>query len=391
MKNNSTFYRNITAVIGFALTVVGISISSRSVEAADVLYVGDGFDDTVKAFDADTGMPIDFHKGKPGIFVTKEPGDLHGPRGLIFTEIINNQGKPVSALVVANRNVDLPIDGAILTYNRTTGDFLEPLVAATDKRAPSGPRGIVQGGDNSDLFVASLPANNNPHADGRLRAYTKDGTFLTDLNAPPNFSVSFHPRGLVVGSDGLLYVSSTPVLGGLHGQILRFDPTTKAFRDVFVSDVAVRPAAIATSPNSGLNRPEGLVFGPDGNLYVTSFRADANDTDKILIFAGPDKPSPGSFIGKIDLDEVGKERAFAQALLFGPNGLLYVPISGPGSINQTVPASHTGEVRRYDVTKKEKPLVDVIVPPYLSAGPMEGPFYLTFGGTDPSTLAYSAP
>ena len=78
----------------------------------------------------------------------------------------------------------------------------------------------------------------------------------------------------------------------------------KGFVDVFIESNTV----------NNLHRPEGLVFGPDGNLYITSFLGvDANDVDKILVFDG----DTGEFLDKIDLYAVGQPRAFAQAILFG--------------------------------------------------------------------------
>jgi hypothetical protein len=293
--------------------------------------------------------------------------------------------------VVANQNVNLPISGAILTYNGATGAFMDALIPFTDKHAPPAPRGIVLGGA---LFVANLPQT-NPNPNGNLQAFTRDGVFVADLNPRGNFSVKFHPRGVVIGPDGLLYVSNAPSLSpglpgaGLHGQILRFDPATMAFRDVFISDNAVNPSATVTC-NCDFNRPEGLVFGPDGNIYVTSFRANSEDTDKIMIFAGPGSANPGAFLDEIDLDQVSgnpQDRASAQALLFGPGGLLYVPINGPGTTTGQSVGFSTGEVRRYNVGTKT---FDVIVRPFVKGGPMEEPWYLTFGKTDPATLAYPA-
>src|SRR5262249_37314957 len=137
-------------------------------------------------------------------------------------------------------------------------------------------------------------------------------------------------------------------------------PTSGAFLGVVVASDSV----------NDLQRPEGLVFGPDGNLYITSFRKDTTDTDKILEFNG----KTGAYIGKIDLDSVGGDRAFAQALLFGPNGKLFVPITGDDSHT-------TGQVRRYDVTTKT---YDV----FITSAHLGQPWYLTFNTTDPATLAY---
>ena len=101
------------------------------------------------------------------------------------------------------------------------------------------------------------------------------------------------------------------------------------------------------------------------------------DNDKILIFQGPDGVSPGDPIGQIDLDQVGQPRAFAQALLFGPGGFLFVPITGNGP--------DTGAVRRYDVSDKT---FTNFVKPAAQGGPLGQGWYLTFGKTDPGTLAY---
>jgi hypothetical protein len=373
MKNNANSYRKIIAMIAVALLAAGITRSSRA--GSDFLYVGDGKGtadgDTVKRFDANSGKYL-------GVFVKKDssgtnPGEpLIGPRGLLF----NHQGE----LLVVNQNVFQQQNGTILRYNGKTGDFLAALVPFSDPNSPVAPRGIVLG--KQYLFVASREAE-DILGNGRLRAFDPQSGELANngvLPVPADLaSGRYHPQGVVISPhDGLLYVSNAPVFLGLGGQILRYDPKTLTFLDVFASD---------DNCHCDFNQPEGLVFGPDGNLYVTSFRANTNDTDKIMIFAGPSKPNPGSFLGKIDLDPPFNDglRAVASALLFGPDGFLYVPITGPGPVNDLPPGVSTGEVRRYNVKNKN---YKVLVPAFVSGGPMLQPWYLTFGKTDPATLAY---
>lgn len=357
--------RNIGALFGVALLVLtaGFGAPPANAQESDSLYVGDQSDNTVKRFDATSGAFL-------GEFVKKGNSPVKGPRGLIF----NAEGD----LLVSNQNSGANKFGEILKHEGATGDFLGALVPHNDPNAPFAPRGIVLVDVNDDvLFVADTAGVGQNNPPGRLLAYAGDGVFLADLTPDPitefpgAFSTDeFHPRGVVLGPDGLLYVSVTHDLdpksahfNPLAGWILRFDPSNNgAFVDVFASHTGVGCAA-------HLHRPEGVAFGPDDRLYVTSFRANSNDTDKVLIFDGP-----ASCVAQIDLDQVGQPRAFAQAILFGPGGGLFVPISGGGP--------DTGAVRRYDVVTET---FSNFVPP---GGPLGQGWYLTFGNTNPATLAY---
>ena len=327
----------------------------------DYLYIGDGFDNTVKTFDAESGRFL-------GNFVPSGDNGLNGPRGLIFDHNGN--------LLVTNQNVlpppPAPQNGSILKYDAHTGQFQGFLVSPNDPNAPFAPRGIVLSKQNI-LFVADTIVETE--LNGEVRTY--DGTtgmFQGNLEHPPG--VQFFPRSVVIGPDGLLYVSvrnnPTTAEGQLGGRVVRYNPKTREFIDVFIEGDSI----------PDFNRPEGLVFGPDGKLYITSFRRNANDTDKILIFDG----RKGRLLDKIDLDVVGQPRAFAQAILFGPNGKLFVPITGQGPTVTGDPLGpDTGSVRRYNVKTKK---FEVFVRPALLGGPLTEPWYLTFGKTDPATLAY---
>ncbi|HSU31728.1 MAG TPA: hypothetical protein VLJ11_10880 [Bryobacteraceae bacterium] len=350
-----------TLLCAAALVPASLMRSQSNVPSTDILYVGDTADNTIKRFNAGTGSFLD---SQAGAFVLPGSGGLRGPRGIIIDPFLGNN------LIVVNQNVDLNFAGEILEYSAADGQFIAPIVPCNkptgrtcDSNAPFAPRGIVRSSDGR--FVV---ANIGKKEIGSVAQFDETGAFLGNLDFADFTGDSFgeyHPRGVVFGADGKLYVSvvgnldpNDPHFNPLAGFILRFQNGT--FLDVFASD--------STCP--ALHRPEGLVFGPDGKLYVTSFRADTNDTDKVLIFKGA-----GTCSGKIDLDTVGGVRTYAQALLFGPGGRLFVPIS------------NTGEVRSYDVQSKHfQSFVNAFGGP--SGGPLQAPYYLTFGNTDPGTLQY---
>jgi sugar lactone lactonase YvrE len=82
------------------------------------------------------------------------------------------------------------------------------------------------------------------------------GAFINYLVEPGAGGLS-NPQGLTFGRDGSLYVSSFNT-----NQVLRYDGSTGASLGVFAS-------------GGGLVNPNGLAFGPDGNLYLSSCGANA--------------------------------------------------------------------------------------------------------------------
>ena len=112
------------------------------------------------------------------------------------------------------------------------------------------------------------------------------------------------PGGMLFGPDGNLYVTS----GGNSDSVLRYDGRTGEFIDQFV-----------TSGSGGLNQPTGLIFGPDDNLYVSSGNPAVPSSDNVLRYDG----QTGAFIDEFVPAGSGGMNG-PTGLEFGPDGHLYV-------------------------------------------------------------------
>jgi sugar lactone lactonase YvrE len=317
-----------------------VAASVTGLARADTLYIGDAGDNLVKRFDVATGA-------RDAGFNTS---GLLGPNGMVIDG---------DRLIVVNQNVNTHLSGEVLAFDKETGASLGPIIAESDKDAPYVPRGIVLGPGGDDLFVGNFSTSQGKSHGSLLRYDLSSGVLLSNDPAKGFKNHDFHPRGVVFGPDGMLYAASPVSLKtGLGGAIVRFNPDG-TFSDVLVNDAG---------GFGHLNRPEGIVFGPDGNLYVTSFRAAPGDVDAVRIY----DPATGDFLRQINHHDpaAGDLRVSAQAILFGPEGKLYAPML------------QTGEVRAYDVTTGSYTT-------FIPAGTeLFNPFFMTFGQTDPSTLAY---
>ena len=189
----------------------------------------------------------------------------------------------ISLIAKANASVLISNDGTndIVAFDQQTGtfkgDFINPGaggLAIPDNLlyGPDGNLYVSSGGDNTADISAP---NNTPSA--ILRYDGKTGAPLGGPSAPSGSALFAsgggltRPYGAAFGPDGNLYVSSFR-----SNQIIRYNSTTGAFIDVFASDNNQGRGTL-----NGLNGPDGLLFGSDGSLYVATEGTANNEQGKI--------------------------------------------------------------------------------------------------------------
>ena len=154
------------------------------------------------------------------------------------------------------------------------------------------------------------------------------GTFLDDFIANGVGGLDI-PDDLTFGPDGNLYVSSGNYNNSADSAILRYDGKTGAPLGVFAS-------------GGGLFRPYGTAFGSGSGggkyLYVSSFISD-----QILRYDG----TTGQFVDVFASGGTGKSGDVngPNSLLFGPDGSLYVTTEG--TVANTFPNPTISQVLRF--------------------------------------------
>ena len=257
------------------------------------LYVSHLDDGNIARYDgtppSDNETPTAFKE----VFVSN--ADLGGstPRGILFVG---------DDLYISNFDNDEVI-------HRNASGTIRVLVESGDQGL-DGPQGLDIGPDGH-LYVASSLTNEI------LIFETSRGDFVDKISLPGDLITVVdgnEPLAVHFGPDNNLYVGHRKNSSPLSGAVLQYDVTTRALIKEFV-----------TFGSGGLNWPAGMVFGLDGDLYVSS-----QETESVLRYNG----STGEFIEKYVNSGTGGVQ--------GPTGIVVDPNG-----DFLVASFYTSEVFRY--------------------------------------------
>jgi hypothetical protein len=209
-----------------------------------------------------------------------------------------------------------------------------------------------------DLFVTGYLSHSVARFDWASQTYQP---FVA-----PNSGGLGEAYGITVGPDGNVYVSDPN-----QNIVFRYNGSTGAP----LPAPGQTGAVFVSADSGGLSNARGITFGSDGNLYVNS-----SNTTQVLEYQGAAGSSPGAFL-KVFVSITNGSGP--NNLLFGPDGDLYVTLADgtiPGYSNQYGGAY--GSINRYDGTTGAPIGSGVFVP--LASGGLGQPrqFFFDSQGTN---------
>ena len=155
----------------------------------------------------------------------------------------------------------------------------------------------------ADLFVSDNSLNSVLQYNQTTGAFTN--AFVPGSNTQPGTSGLVNPQGLAFGPDGNLYVSSQGQAPPYGDGVLRYNGSTGQFIDLFAG-------------GNQMHDPRGLTFGPDGNLYVSNYGGGSPPiASSVLEYNGRTGDLIRTFTSGVDMGN-------PEGLAFGPDGNLYV-------------------------------------------------------------------
>jgi sugar lactone lactonase YvrE len=193
-----------------------------------------------------------------------------------------------------------------------------------------------------------------------LRYSESTGAFVDQID-PQNLANLNQPGGGVFGPDGNLYVSSGIFLNNNNHKVLQYDGTTGAFQSVFASQ--------------NITSPRAVLFGRDGNLYVADGNdAASGDPASIERFDG----KTGAFLNYFVAPSNNGGLEHPTDMVFGPDG------TNDGKLDLYVAAGHQNVIYRYDGTTGAFKGVFVSAP----SGGLRLPWGMVFGADGSLYVAY---
>jgi len=208
----------------------------------------------------------------------------------LFSAVLRPSAQAELMLYVGNANFDLE------RFNATTGAFVDHFASGF-----AGQSSMALSPDGR-FFVAQWGYL------GPVRQFdATTGAYVGDF-VPSTFSGST----ILFGPDGDLYAAygGSGFPGLEPTSVRRYNGLTGGLLNTFIP-----------SGSGGLFAPSGMKFGPDGNFYIGNMNG-ADGSFEVLKFDGQNGNSLGTFIPNVSTSDMQGP----GDLLFGPDGNLYVSV-----------------------------------------------------------------